>query len=381
MNEIVLSQWTSLEDILAWNLVSSETRLTVRRDASFKLFGEGAFVAALHAIRVRSSHILVHFPFDLTEAIATPQETTLWPDILSSLAGVALLQIADAITDRAGREITAELVKAIWEERVIPGSGVIGDGKKKSIICRFPGNSVPKCLRQSNSIRVPQRLQFEDLLRKLGGELGATGALSKAVFLDSRTEDELSGFLFEAFRNVLEHNGDVPDGVWGITIEKIIITNREDIRSRAQIPSLAYDYLERELGTGVGRRGGFLLNVTISDFGRGIQNTLPLIPGHDESGWQRLLRAFEKGVSRKPKSGSPDWGQGLPNILETIRHLRALLFVRSADEAALSDGSAGAREWVRVTDRVLASDSVPGTSLSALWVVRDETPDQTTFGF
>lgn len=381
MNEIVLNQWTGLEEIVGWNYSDAdEVRVTVRRDASFKLMGEGTFIAAIQALKRASTKLNVHFSFDLSAALATPADNSHWPDILGSLGGIALVQIADQITDSSNREITSHLVNAIWENRVIPGSGMIGDGKKRSIICRFPGNPVPRCLRQSNEVKVPQRLQFEELLRRLGKELGATGMKATGSFLDSKTEDELSGFLFEAFRNVIEHNSDVPFGVWGVTVEKILITDRENIRSRAQIPSLVYEFLDREIANRSGKKSGFLLSVTISDYGPGIQHTLPP-RSNTESEWDRMMRAFDKGVSRKPKSGSPYWGQGLPNILDTISHLKALLFIRSAEESALTDGGSDTREWVRITEHGTTCAAVLGTSLSALWIVRDDNPDQATFDF
>lgn len=382
MKEIVLSQWTGIEEIIGWDYMETdEVKVTVKRDASFKLMAEGTFVAAVQAIKIRSRNLSIHFLFDLADAIASPSDDSLWPDILNGLGGIALIQIADKITDSSNRDITSDLVTAIWENRVIPAGGMIGDGKKRSIVCRFPGNPVPRCLRQSSEVKVPQRLQFEDLLRKLGKELGATGMKSTGSFLDSMTEDELSGFLFESFRNVIEHNVDVPLGVWGVTVEKVVITEREDIRSRGQISPLVYGYLDREIATRSGKQRGFLLSVTISDYGPGIQHTLPTPPDADESGWDRMMRAFEKGVSRKPKSGSPDWGQGLPNILDTIRQLKAILFVRSAEEAALLDGGAAKPEWIRVTEKGVASAAVAGTSLSAMWIIRDDNPDQSTFDF
>ena len=382
MKEIVINQWTGLEDIIGWDYMETdEVRVTVKRDASFKLMAEGTFVAAVQAIKMRSRKLSIHFLLDLKNAIASPSDDSLWPDFLNSLGGLALIQIADKITDSSNRDITSDLVTAIWENRVIPARGMIGDGKKRSIVCRFPGNPVPRCLRQSSEVKVPQRLQFEELLRKLGKDLGATGMKSTDSFLDSLTEDELSGFLFESFRNVMEHNVDVPLGVWGVTVEKVVITEREDIRSRGQIPPLVYDYLDREIATRSGKKRGFLLSVTIADYGPGIQHTLPILPDADESGWERMKRAFEKGVSRKPKSGSPDWGQGLPNILDTVKQLKAILFVRSAEEAAIIDGGLDNREWIRVSERGAASAIVAGTSLSAIWIVRDDNPDQSTFDF
>lgn len=382
MNEIRLKKWIGLDEVLNWDYSETEeVKFIVIRESRFKLLAEGTFIAAIQALRRRTKKLSVHFTFEVTPLLAKPTNTAL-PDFLNTLGGLALIQCADLITDSKGADITLELIDALWEKYLLPKEGVIGDGKKQSLVSRFPGAPVPKCLRQKIQVKIPARLQFEQFLRKLGKRLGAVAANSNASFLDSVTEDELSGFLFEAFRNVIEHNtvGIVP-GVWGIVVEKVLITIREEISERGQIPELLRDYLKHAIEKKGSKRDTFVLAVTVADYGKGIQHTLPRKEGTEEDSWECLMRAFQRGVSRKPKSGSPDWGQGLPNILETIGHLKALLFLRSAEEAAIVDGKTGAPSWKRVTDKGTACKDVAGTSLTIMWIVSGDDPDQATFKF
>lgn len=381
MPELILKKWTKRADILLWGCGQGE-QVSIRlfRDASFELYAEATFIAVLQALRMRAGSIQVYLNFDINAALEAPGIDSRWPDFLNGLAGAALVQSADRIIAPSGEDITHRLLDIAWGERIVKRDGVIGDGKKQSIVCRNPGTPVPRCLRDGIKVTIPTRLKFERLLRKLGKELGAGTMFSANRFLDTFTEDELSGFLFEAFRNAIEHRPEncLP-GVWGVTIEKLVFSSDSEIKSRGQVPQILQSYLECSWK---GRRrstGMFMLCVTVCDYGPGIQNTLPPLEG--ESDWDRLLRAFRRGVSRKAKSGSPDWGQGLPNILDTAKALKALLFVRSAGEAAVADGGSSDPKWTKLSGPGVTATHVAGTSLSVTWVLSNENPDQATFEF
>jgi hypothetical protein len=380
MNEISLEKWIGLENVLSWDFSShSELVVNVSRDARFKLLAEGTFIAALQTLRCACHVLQVRLGFPIRRPMDGPSDFAI-PDILNCLGGAALIQSADQITDSEGYDVTEAFTEMLWNAHMIRGQGAVGDGKKQSIISRFPGASVPRCLRHDSEVAIPSRLQFEELLRRLGKGLGATGFKSTDSFLDSITEDELSGFLFEAFRNVIEHNTEkIQPGVWGIVVDKLVLPAGENFRNREQVPAFLHDYLSKAIGSEPTKKGAFLLAVTVSDYGHGIQHTLPSKP--EEKSWERLVRAFTRGVSRKPKSGSPDWGQGLPNILQTIGHLKALFFIRSAEEAALADGTTGRPELARVTGEGKTNSAVRGTALTVVWIVGDDNPDQATFDF
>lgn len=381
MAEIEIKKWTTLADILSWDCgEGDQVSIRVFRDASFELFAEGALIAALQALRAKAASIKVSLNYDMAKVLASPSDDSLWPDVLNGLGGAALVHSADQITDPSGEDLTERIKEISWIERIVKHDGVIGDGKKQSIICRNPGTPVPRCLREGAEVTIPTRLKFERLLRKLGVGLGAANIRTENRFLDSATEDELSGFLFEAFRNAIEHRPDkCPPGVWGVTIEKLAVGNESEIESRAQIPKILHSHLKTAWSEGRRSKSMFVLCVTVCDYGPGIQNTLPPLEG--ESQKNRLLRAFRRGVSRKPKSGSPDWGQGLPNILDTAKALKALLFVRSAGEVALADGGSTDPSWTSLSGPGMSADHIAGTSLTVTWAVTNENPDQATFDF
>jgi len=376
MKEIKIEKWTRAEDILGWAYGSTEDIvIIITQNSSFELLAEGIFIAALHSLKNRPGALSARLKFDTTALLKSPS-TENWPEFLSSLAGVALVQCAQQIIDANDTNVTNKLIDALWEDYVLPNAGVIGYGKKQSIVCRFPGTPIPKCLRQRSPNNTPSRLQFTQLLRKLGKDIGS----GTRHYLASTTEGELTSFLFEAFRNVLEHNTTTTPGIWGIVVEKVLLANSDEIDSRKQIPKLLQNHLQRAAKKLGADRNTLVLSVTVADYGPGIQHTLPRI-SETESSWDCLMRAFERGISRKPKSGSPEWGQGLPNILNTISHLKAVLFLRTAEIAAIADGTTGTPSWERVTEKKFCSNEIAGTSLTVTWVLGRENPDQGTFDF
>jgi hypothetical protein len=167
---------------------------------------------------------------------------------------------------------------------------------------------------------------------------------------------------------VIDHATPESEGIWGVSIEKLVIHGAEDLTRRRQIPEFARKFVERRFR----RRGGLWISVTVADYGLGIQHTLP--PLQDETEWLRFLRAFERGTSRKPKSGSPNRGQGLPNILDAARRLAACIFVNSSGLAAFYDASEPTSKWQQIG----IPSGLRGTSVSVFWPVTDESPDQGT---
>lgn len=338
-------------------------------------------LAAIQAIRNNAESLIIRLTFDPNTFIQADATESRYPDPFYSIAILGLVLVADQVFDSAGTEIKAPLSKTLWEDIILSNDGLIGDGKKQSIVCRFPGTSVPRCLRESSEIRIPSRIQFDTLLRSIFIAMGATMSnASQRRLLDSVAERELSSILFEAFRNAIEHNDEsITLGIWGIIIEKVIITPNDIISLRKQIPHILQDYVDREIAREDQKRSHALISVTIADYGPGIQNTLP--QEGNETNVARLIRAFDRGVSRKPKSGSPDWGQGLPNIVESAKALNALLFVRSDQESLLLDGGTVQPTWIRTSASYATNKQIAGTSLTATWIVRQKNPDQGYFEF
>ena len=151
-------------------------------------------------------------------------------------------------------------------------------------------------------------------------------------------------------------------------IEKLLLQANDEVAQRKQIPEITRKFIERPFQ----KRSGFWIRVTVADYGLGIQNTLP--PLQEETDWSRLRKAFERGTSRKPKSGSPNRGQGLPNIIDEARRLSACIFVNSTGLAALYDASLPQSAW----SQVAIPSGLRGTSMSIFWPVTSESPDQQT---
>ena len=145
-----------------------------------------------------------------------------------------------------------------------------------------------------------------------------------------------------------------------------MLQQSDDLLRRSQIPDFVRNFVARRFQ----KRGSLWICVTVADYGTGIQNTLPPLP--EESDWARLIRAFERGTSRKPKSGSPNRGQGLPNILDAAARLGACIFVNSAGLAALNEVDSPQSAW----SQVAIPAGLRGTSISVFWPVSNESPDQ-----
>ena len=360
--QIRIPEWASIEDVAKWDCqFGDEIEFKIKRESGFKLLATGSAISAIRRIRSKASNVAIHCEFSFPTTKVHAQTMQAWAGFFLSLGGVALLQAANDVVDAAGTDFSATAFDAMWREILLKSGGIIGDGKSQSLISREFDSPIPEAVRSSEANRLPSRREFEFVLGHLGRGLGAG-----KNFFGSLTEAAISSFLFEAFRNSIEHAIPSSEGIWGITIEKVIFQNADEISRRSQIPDFAKPFVERHFT----KRRPLWICVTVADFGIGIQNTLP--PQPDESEWPRLIRAFERGASRKPRSGSPNRGQGLPNILDAAARLGACIFVNSAGLAALNEVANPQSAW----SQVAIPAGLQGTSISVFWPVSNESPDQ-----
>jgi hypothetical protein len=174
--DIKLRKWTGIDDMMSWRIaVSDETRLTLTRDACFEFLAEGVFIGIIQEIRRSSKRMVVFLTVDLSDKLnAEKTNEDSWPECLRSIGVIGLVYAADAVYDSTGKDIKNALCEAIWEKTLLRTEGVLGDGKRQSIVCRFPGAAVPRCLRDSPEFKVPSHAKFEMVLRDLA-HLPSTG--------------------------------------------------------------------------------------------------------------------------------------------------------------------------------------------------------------
>jgi hypothetical protein len=360
--EFRIPNWASIEDVATWDCQSGDDlEFRIKRESAFELFATGAAISAVSRLRSKASNISIRCEFAFPSGAIDQLTTERWPNFFLTLGGVALLHAANRVVDAAGADLSTTAFDALWRQILLKSGGIIGDGKSQNLVSREFDSPIPEAVRSSESSRLPSRREFELVLGKLGSGLGAGKR-----FFGSVTEAAISGFLFEAFRNSIEHAIPESEGIWGVFVEKLLLNTGEDVSRRRQIPQFARSFVERQ-----SRQGSVLwICATVADYGHGIQNTLP--PTADESGWVRLLRAFERGTSRKPRSGSPNRGQGLPNILDAATRLGACILVNSTGLAAFNECSPKGSAWYQIA----IPAGLRGTSISVFWPVGDESPDQ-----
>lgn len=366
--EFRIPNWTSFDDVTIWECdQGDEVEFRVKRDSGFQLFAGGLAIGAVQRLRSKASKITVKAEFSFPTQLL---DVTIrdWPSFFLTLPGIAVLHSADYVTDSSGADLSAKAFDLTWRAFLLKSAGIIGDGKSQNLICREFDSPIPEAVRSSENNKIPSRKEFESVLSNLGRELGAGSR-----FFGSVTEAGVAGFLFEAFRNAIEHAQPDNEGIWGVSIEKMLLQANDGLQKRKQIPDILTEFIRRHPA----KRDTLWICVSVADFGLGIHATLPRLENEGE--WPRLLRAFERGVSRKPKSGSPNRGQGLPNILDDAKRLGACVFVNSTGLAGFYDAVDRKPTWTEIK----IPSGIRGTSISIFWPVTDGNPDQgkLTLGF
>jgi hypothetical protein len=253
---------------------------------------------------------------------------------MRGLFGLELLWTSRNYFDPDGNDKGHELRESIWS-LVQKNLGEYGDSRQRNILSREPNYALPQCLLNGRVRRFPDRLQFKLLLQDKGRLLVGDENLGVSL-----AEDSVITFLYEAARNSYEHgrydrsNRIIP-GIKGIGIEKLVFSNERELRYRKDLPETVRLYLKRLWGGKKGRK--LIIAFTVADLGQGIHNTIPGLS--NERPWQTFLRAFEAGVSRKPKGIGMDRGMGLAKLTDSAERLDAFLFVHSAGIAAYRDFS------------------------------------------
>lgn len=290
--------------------------------------------------------------------------------ILNSLFGLALLDTALTIRDRAGQDIQNPLFSSLWD-LIIARRGVLGAGDYTVFVSRDPSMPIPEILRdpaRAGDRRVfPYRDTFAAVLSTVADEMGIATDLGLGS-----AEQALMTFLYEIARNAHEH-GRTQEGMRGIIVQKFRALSRDELERRAVFPLEMRPYLTRVWSPNTAK--GVLIAITIVDTGPGIHRTLPSKP--DESEWDRLCRALLPGESRKP-TGLPGRGEGFSNVLQALRSceaLRAFLLVRSGDLLGYRDFTErdepnddnadpySLSEWPQKTRGAI------GSSLTLLWPI------------
>ncbi|MBK8612469.1 MAG: hypothetical protein IPN85_03105 [Flavobacteriales bacterium] len=364
---------TSLSDIASWPAADGQViELHITHESSFSLLAEGTAIAAYQALRENSVEIAVRIPFSSEQ-----QESILGyvrnSQVLYSLFGLNVIYTCDKVVDTSGRDLK-ELVADFMHKELRPRD-FLRKGDKTWIASRWPGPIIPGCLAIGGSQTIPDPQMIATVLYRL--RFNHKEGFERSWNLHQRSA---ISYVYEAFRNLIEHASISQMGFSGILIERVNLEEQADVASYTNHVSRLGEYLKSFAVVEGGFKGAELTAITVADYGLGIQRTLEAVTGESES--MRVKRAFQAGVSSKPKSGAPNYGQGLPEILATTRKLRAFLVVRSRGLLLSYDGVAAqaeAGEFVesqRWTSRV--GDAIPGVSLSLIFPNRVKQTGQTT---
>lgn len=378
MQNIRIQSFNTFEDIAKWKASKGDkVTFLVPKEARFVTLAEGIAIGRLHDLRTHDCEVTVKLTFPIQSGLSTDEVWKVLVSIpfLNGPFGLDLLLSATEVVDNVGTSVRDYLLSGFWSE-IIRREGLIGDGKRLCVISREPSVPLPACLMERGQLDFPSPSKFTRLLESVATLLGGGQGLAF-----STAEQGLSTFLYETARNSWEHgretiDGTVEKGARGIVVEKLMVQNAKDLASRRDVPEFLRNYLER-VHEARGKKAMFVIAVTVADYGRGIHKTLP--SKADEDDWHRLLRAFQKGQSRKPKASDLNWGEGLPNIVDVCRPpLKGFLFVRSAELSGYADFSLPSKEIDLLNPmETLVSDSC-GSSISVVWALAEsgQTHDQ-----
>lgn len=338
------------------------------KDFGFSLFAEGVALGILrgYASANRPYELSLSFPFTSAAPDSVMDETP-----LGSLFGLSAAYGAHRVIDSRGVEVQTQLLEALWSS-VQRGGGEVGDGKRRYLVFRDPDYSVPHCLRHSSAKSFPIPSEFELLIRQMCLKLTGQGTAG----LPS-SESSVITFLYEAVRNSHEHgrydkNGQLIPGIRGVIAEKYIFESAGSMMKRKDLPDAIKGYLARLWQAKPGSSSGehrkrMFFSFTVSDFGQGIQNTLPAVV--NESSWVRLNRAFSPGESRKPHGDDLNRGLGLAKVWRAAARLKAFLFVSSADLMGYKDFSGETAVTGPLLEKAGSTPGRLGTSITLLWPV------------
>jgi hypothetical protein len=368
LREITLSGLITISDIQSWIPAGTAVTFKIRKAATFAPLAESFALMRLHDFVNSGTKIRVHCHFSVSPADAQV-------GILGTLFGLALM-LQSAAGEDGVSDTHAAMLDALWQ-RFRRSRGRFGTGQHAYLASRDPDCPIPPCLEPAPPAVFPLPTELERALNETVRSM--TGS---PIFVGSFAEGDLGICLYEAARNSFDHarvdaNGRAIAGIRGVIVEKLIFHSFDQIDKRNDLNELLRAYVKRVWADMPEKT---LLGFTVCDLGPGIHHTLPSHPG--ENGWEKLVRAFRVGESRKPPGSDATRGQGLDKLLGAARRLKAFLLVRSSELVGYRDFS---------TEKVISeqalqiwpwSKGIPGcgTSLSVLWPAGKAAGDFNTFG-
>ncbi len=366
--EVTLGPNTSLGDIALWPLDGGELVVFhFTHDSSFGLLTEAAGVAAYQSIRKQTQKIVVKLRYT-TDEVKNLEAYISRSKILYSIFGLNLIRTCDEFVDSSGRDIKEIVIGIVREELLRDRDGTILKGEKTWVVSQWPAPPVPRCLTPSGEQRAPEPDDVAALLHQLrfryernSRNLGRTWNLNQRPIVS---------FVYETFRNIIEHAAIAESGCCGILIERVFLTGPQDASRYVAGSVRLRDYLTSFFKTEQQTRSADFTAITVFDYGLGIQRTLPPTPGETER--DTVIRAFDKGVSSKPRSGTPYYGQGLTEVARAAVGLGAFVVIRSRGVLisfdARNEATVGLREQRESASwRRSVGDRIPGLGLSVIF--------------
>lgn len=343
-----------MEDVLSWNLLTCDS-IVISKRSGFEPGAQGLALACLASIDSRKTRTVLCCEFEEPQTEMAFDET-----LFASGFGTALSRLVIRIEFQGSA--CSDSFKAFLAQVYKTKDGIFGAGNSMSVVCPDHVFSIPPALTRlgDDTNDYPPPSSFQQLLTRIVQHMGFQRVLGSAE------ESSIISFIYEAFRNSLEHGISI-DAVRrrrstrALIIEKLVLQG--DISQRQLSPDLK-DYLQRiseyrrsDLGLGV-------VCLTVADQGDGIQATLP--SKGEESSVQRLARAFEPGESRKP-AGIVSRGLGLTSVVASAHRLQALVRITSGSLQVGQDFSLADDKYPRLnfdSVRMLSDDIPRGTSVS-----------------
>jgi hypothetical protein len=223
MHTVRLREVVNFSDIVGWDAPGEdEIQFVVAACSRFILLAEGVAIGRLADLRARGARISVRLAFSVSSD-ESPWDSIRRSDCLCGAFGLGLLLSAENVIDASQTPVKDTLIAGFWNY-VTSHQGIIGDGKRVTIIAREPNAPLAECLIEKGPLDFPGPSKFANLLETIAYSLGAGGA---QPFQFSATELGVSSFLYEAARNSWEHGREAEDdsiarGARGILVEKIV---------------------------------------------------------------------------------------------------------------------------------------------------------------
>jgi hypothetical protein len=334
---VKLADQATLEDVASW-APHNAARITfvLNRSSRFEPGAEGLALSYLASIEIEQTEVHVkaehNFPNSANDLFAT---------VLSSTFGFALLRLAKSLVFADSDSNQLQNFRQFAGRTYDDCRGVLGLGDRVEIIAFDPRRPVPRALLarahtvDQDGLPLPSAFQ-QDLVRILAG-------MGMPEIASPSTLPTVISFVYELFLNTVQHG--LPSDLKrlarstrAIALSKIVF-NAATVEER-NLSRPIKDYLLRISELEKRATGIHVVCISVMDMGDGIQNTLPTVLIEDETGIQRLGRAFGAGESRKSKS-TIERGLGLHKVLAATMRLHGRLQVISAGVGLTKDFSLG----------------------------------------